>query len=225
MVGESWFDISNSNRFVYIIAIVAALNGLLFGFDIGVISGALLYIEQAFTLTDFLQEVVVSSTLVGAAVGALIGGSLANRYGRRLITLIGAAVFFISSLEMALSPTVTWLIIGRFFAGLAIGIASIVGPMVIAETSPPEIRGMLGTLQQLAITIGILVGYFANYFFGAIIAGPDAWRWMLGFGMVPAALLVIGMFRVPETPRWLVKHGREDDARKVLNRKIGRAHV
>jgi sugar porter (SP) family MFS transporter len=218
MAENSWSDVSDSNRFVYLIAIVAALNGLLFGYDIGVISGALLYLDQTFTLSTFLKEVIVSSTLLAAAAGALIGGKFADYYGRRLMTFIGAVAFFIGSLVMALAPTVSWVIIGRIVAGLAIGIASIVGPMVIAEVSPPEIRGALGTLQQLAITVGILVGYFINYLFAAIIEGPAAWRWMLGFGMVLAAVLVIGMLKVPETPRWLVKHGREDDAREVLNR-------
>lgn len=207
-----------TNRFVYITAIVAALNGLLFGFDTGVISGALLYIEQGFGLSAFLQELVVSSVLVGAAIGAAVGGTLADRFGRRRITLLGAGIFFVSSLGMAVSPTVHWLIGWRFVVGIAIGVASIVGPLHISETAPPKIRGSLGSLQQLAITLGILLAYLINYVFASLITGATAWRWMLGFGVVPAAALGIGMYYLPETPRWLVKEDREDEARETLSR-------
>lgn len=208
----------DTNRFVYITAIVAALNGLLFGFDTGVISGALLYIEQGFGLSSFLQELVVSSVLVGAVIGAAVGGTLADRFGRRKITLLGASIFFVSSLGMAVSPTVYWLIGWRFVVGVAIGVASIVGPLHISETAPPKIRGSLGSLQQLAITLGILLAYLINYVFASLITGSTAWRWMLGFGVVPATALGIGMYYLPETPRWLVKEDREDEARETLSR-------
>lgn len=207
-----------TNRFVYITAIVAALNGLLFGFDTGVISGALLYIEQGFGLSAFLQELVVSSVLVGAAIGAAVGGTLADRFGRRRITLLGAGIFFVSSIGMAVSPTVYWLIGWRFVVGIAIGVASIVGPLHISETAPPKIRGSLGSLQQLAITLGILLAYLINYVFASLITEATAWRWMLGFGVVPAAALGIGMYHLPETPRWLVKENREEEARETLSR-------
>jgi sugar porter (SP) family MFS transporter len=215
----SWFAIGDENRrFVYIITVVAALNGLLFGYDLGVISGALLYIEQTFSLSTVGQQLVVSGMLVGAMVGALVAGNVADRYGRRRTALAGAFLFFISSLGMALSPSVWWLIGWRFLVGVAVGEASIVGPAVIAEVAPPKIRGSLGTLQQFAITLGILLGYIFNYVFAGLIAGPVAWRWMLGFGMVPAAILGIGMYYLPDTPRWLLNEGREDEARETLKR-------
>ncbi|HET7324329.1 MAG TPA: sugar porter family MFS transporter [Halococcus sp.] len=207
-----------TNRFVYITAAVAALNGLLFGFDTGVISGALLYIENGFGLSALLQEFVVSSVLVGAVLGAALGGRLADRFGRRRVTLLGAVTFFVSSLGMALSPTVSWLIGWRFIVGTAIGVASIVGPLHISETAPPKIRGSLGSLQQLAITLGILLAYLVNYVFASFITGPAAWRWMLGFGVVPATALGVGMYYLPESPRWLIKENREDEARETLSR-------
>ena len=208
----------DANTFVYVIAVIAALNGLLFGFDLGVISGALLYIKQSFPISSFTQELIVSGMLVGAMIGAAVGGNFADRYGRRRMTLVGALLFFVSALGMALSPTVSWLIGWRFSVGLAVGEASIVGPMVISEMAPPSIRGSLGTLQQLAITIGILVAYILNYVFASLFAGPVAWRWMLGFGMLPAIVLAISMFYLPDTPRWLISEGREAEARNVLQR-------
>lgn len=210
-------DREHSN-FVYVIAAIAALNGLLFGFDIGVISGALLYIEQSFTLSPFLQGVVTSSVLVGAMIGAATGGQLADRFGRRRLTLAGAAVFFVGSFGMALSPTVEWLIVWRIVEGTAVGVASIVGPLLISETAPPDVRGALGFLQQLMITIGILMAYLVNYTFAPEFLGVIGWRWMLWFGAVPAAVLAIGTYFLPESPRWLVENGRIGDARSVLAR-------
>jgi sugar porter (SP) family MFS transporter len=207
---------SDSKRFVYICAALAALNGLLFGFDTGVISGALPLIEETFGLSTFLKEVVVSIVLVGAAIGAATGGTLADWWGRRRVTLFGAAIFFVSSLGMAFSPTVWWLIGFRLLVGFGIGVASIVGPLYISEIAPPEVRGSLGTLQQLAITLGILLAYLINYIFASLITGAEAWRWMLGFGIVPAAILGLGMAQLPESPRWLVREGRDDEARDVL---------
>jgi sugar porter (SP) family MFS transporter len=217
---------AGGDRFVYVAAALAALNGLLFGFDTGVISGAFLYIREAFVMSPLVESVVVSGALAGAAAGAALGGRLADRWGRRRLILVGGAVFFAGSLLMAVAPTVEVLILGRLIDGVAIGFASIVGPLYISEISPPEIRGSLVSLNQLAITSGILVSYFVNYAFadGALLALarsviPAAnWRWMLGTGMVPALVLVGAMLFMPESPRWLVERGREDDARAVLAR-------
>lgn len=210
-------DKDHSN-FVYVIAAIAALNGLLFGFDVGVISGALLYIEQSFALSPFLEGVVTSSVLVGAMIGAATGGKLADRFGRRRLTLAGAAVFFIGSFGMAFSPTLEWLIVWRIIEGIAVGVASVVGPLVISETAPPDIRGSLGFLQQLMITIGILMAYLVNYAFAPEFLGIIGWRWMFVFGAVPAAVLALGVYFIPESPRWLVEHGEVDTARSVLSR-------
>ncbi|EMA52169.1 sugar porter family MFS transporter [Halococcus thailandensis] len=206
------------STFVYVIAAIAALNGLLFGFDIGVISGALLYIDQTFTLSPFLEGVVTSSVLVGAMIGAATGGKLADRFGRRRLTLAGAAVFFVGSFGMALSPTIEWLVFWRVVEGTAVGVASIVGPLLISETAPSDIRGALGFLQQLMITIGILLAYVVNYAFAPEFLGITGWRWMLWFGAVPATVLAIGTYFLPESPRWLIEHDRIEEAKSVLSR-------
>lgn len=215
------------NRFVYVTAAIAALNGLLFGFDTGVISGALLYIEPAFNLGGdaFLKELIVSGALVGAILGAAAGGQIADRIGRRRVILVAAVVFFVGSLAMAFAPGVWSLIGGRFVVGLGIGIASMVGPLYNSEIAPPSIRGSLVSLNQLAVTTGILMAYFVNYLFSgsllvdyaAFIQNGD-WRWMLGFGVFPAVILGAGMLYMPESPRWLVENGRADEARDVLSR-------
>ncbi|WP_117592261.1 sugar porter family MFS transporter [Haloprofundus halophilus] len=218
------------DRFVYVTAALAALNGLLFGFDTGVISGAFLYIERSFQMTSlfgvelgtaWVEGLVVSGALVGAVVGAAVGGRLADRIGRRRLILVGAAVFFVGSLLMAVAPTVEILVIGRIIDGLAIGFASMVGPLYISEISPPKIRGSLVSLNQLAVTSGILVSYFVNYAF----ADSGAWRIMLGAGMIPAVVLGVGMLFMPESPRWLIEQGRDDDAREVLSRTRDRTTV
>lgn len=211
--------------FVYIIAAIAALNGLLFGFDIGVISGALLYVNETFTLTPFLEGVVTSSMLIGAMIGAATGGQLSDRFGRRRVTFAGAGVFFIGSFGMALSPTLGWLVVWRMIEGIAVGVASVVGPLLIAETAPPDIRGALGFLQQLMITLGILLAYITNYLFAPEFLGIIGWRWMLWFGAVPAAVLAAGTYFLPETPRWLIEKDRIEEARSVLSRIRAKADV
>jgi sugar porter (SP) family MFS transporter len=191
---------------------MAALNGLLFGFDTGIISGAFLFIDETFTLSPLIEGVVVSGAMAGAAFGAAIGGKLADRFGRRRLIFIGAVVFFVGSLTMAVAPTVPVLVAGRLIDGVAIGFASIVGPLYISEIAPPRIRGALTSLNQLMVTVGILSSYFVNYAF----AGSGSWRYMLGAGMIPAVVLAVGILRMPESPRWLVEHGREEQARAIL---------
>ena len=205
-------------RFVYVMAFVGALNGLLFGFDTGVIAGALPYIQESFTLSTFLQEVVTVSVLVGAMIGAATGGRLADRLGRRRMTLVGAVIFFVAALGLATSPSVEWLIGWRIVLGVAVGIASLIGPLYISETAPEDIRGTLGFLQQLMIVVGILVAYIVNAIFAPSLLGVIGWRWMLGFAAVPAVILGVTMFFLPESPRWLVEHDRHDEARDVLSR-------
>lgn len=212
----------NSERdhgiFVYVMAFIAALNGLLFGFDTGVISGSLIYIQQSFSLSTFLQQVVTSSVLVGAIIGAASGGQLADRFGRRRLTLAASIVFFVASFGMAFAPNVDWLIGWRAITGVGVGIASVIGPLYISETAPPDIRGSLGFLQQLMITIGILLAYITNYLFAPEFLGIIGWRWMMAVGAVPAMILGIGMYFLPESPRWLIENDRTDEARSVLSR-------
>ena len=205
---------SGRNRFVYIAAAIAALGGLLFGFDTGIISGALLFIREDLELSSFLQSAVVSAILVGTIVGAGGTGPLADRYGRRTMTLVAAAVFIIGAIGSGLAPNVWFLIGSRVVLGVAVGSSTVLVPSYIAEIAPPDIRGTLSALFQLAITIGIVVAYLVNY----ALAEAEAWRWMLGLGAVPALILGAGMFFLPDSPRWLVSKDRRDEARAVLQR-------
>jgi MFS family permease len=187
---------AKTNHFVYVAAAIAAINGVLFGYDTGIISGALLYIKQVSALSNFLQELVVSGVLVGAVLGAAVGGRLADRLGRRRIILITAGVFFIGAIGMGLAPGVWWLIVFRFVAGIGIGIASIVGPLYISETATPQIRGSVVSFNQLAITSGILIAYLVGF----ALSFSGGWRLMLGwvpFRRSPSASACCSCRRVP----------------------------
>ena len=208
--GES----GGNRRFVYVVASVAALGGLLFGYDTGVISGALLFIKQDFQLNPFIEGFIVSSLLLGAMVGAGVSGALSDRLGRRTIILAAAIIFAIGAIGAGLSPNVWVLLVFRFMLGLGVGAASALVPSYISESAPTDVRGSLSSLFQLAITLGILIAYLVN---GAF-AGAEDWRWPLGLAFVPAAVLFVGMYFLPETPRWLVSKNREEEARQVLNR-------
>jgi len=205
---------AGNRRFVYIVASIAALGGLLFGFDTGVISGALLFIRQDFALNAFTEGFIVSSLLLGAMVGAGVSGALSDRLGRRTIILVAAIIFAGGAIGAALSPTVEMLIFFRFVLGLGVGTASALVPSYISESAPTGVRGSLSSLFQLAITIGILVAYLVN----AIFAPLGEWRWPLGLAAVPALVLFVGMYFLPETPRWLISQDRDEEARRVLER-------
>jgi len=205
---------AGNRRFVYIVASIAALGGLLFGFDTGVISGALLFIRQDFGLNAFTEGFIVSSLLLGAVVGAGVSGALSDRLGRRTIILVAAVIFAVGAIGAALSPSVGVLIIFRFVLGLGVGTASALVPSYISESAPTDVRGSLSSLFQLAITVGILVAYLVN----AVFAPFGDWRWPLGLAAVPALVLLVGMYFLPETPRWLISQDRDDEARRVLER-------
>lgn len=211
----------SGKRFVYTVACVAALGGLLFGYDIGIISGALLFMDKDFPLTPFLTGVVVSSILLGAVIGAGVSGALGDKLGRRKMVLIAAVIFAVGSIGMAFSPTISVLIFFRIVTGLAVGAASALVPTYISEISPTDLRGSLSSVFQLAITLGILLAYLVNF----ALSGAEAWRWMLGLAAIPAVVLFVGMYLVPETPRWLIKNGLMDQARSVLRRSRGRQDV
>ena len=202
-------------RFVNIAATITATGGLLFGYDTGVISGALLFIKKDFApLSPFVQGIIVSFLLVGAVVGALSGGPLSDRAGRRPTALLAAIIFGLGALTVALSPSVSVIIIGRFLLGLGVGLASMIVPLYIAEIAPADRRGGLVSLNQLMITIGILLSYIV----GVIFTPIEGWRWMFGVALLPALILGIGMFTLPESPRWLFEHGQLEKARAVLGR-------
>ena len=195
-----------------LIAATAALGGLLFGYDTGVISGALLFLRDAFQLSPFMQGVVTSIALAGAALGAAAAGDLADRFGRWPIILVTALIFVLGSLVSAFATNLTVLLGGRLLVGLGIGVSSMLAPLYLAETAPAETRGAMVSLNQLMITVGIVVSYLVGYAF----ASSGGWRWMLGLGALPGLILAGGMLALPESPRWLAGHGHIADARRAL---------
>ena len=200
---------------VIVIAAIAATGGLLFGFDTGVISGAIPFLQDFFELTDSQVENLTALGLIGAVFGALISGPITDYIGRKKVILASAFVFATGALWTGLAPTVTQLMISRFYLGLAIGASSFAVPLYISEISPTKIRGTLVSMFQLLITVGILAAYLSDNAF-ADNNNLECWRPMLYVGVIPALILFIGMFFLPETPRWLMSKGREEESRKVL---------
>jgi SP family galactose:H+ symporter-like MFS transporter len=203
---------AKAQRFVYLATAISALGGLLFGYDVGVISGAILFVQKAFSLSPRMEEIVVSSVLLGSLAGAIIGGSLADRLGRRKLLVITAVVFGFGAIGAALAPGTGWLIAARIVAGGAIGIASFVAPLYISEIAPVAIRGKLVSINQVALTSGIVISYLIDY----TLAGSGAWRWMFAMAVIPAAAFAIGLIFIPDSPRWLAARGKLDQARGVL---------
>ncbi|MDQ1084461.1 MULTISPECIES: sugar porter family MFS transporter [Microbacterium] len=210
------------------LSVAAAVGGFLFGFDSSVINGAVDAVESNFELTQVLTGFVVAVALLGCAVGAVVAGALSDRWGRLKVMLLGAVLFFVSSIGAALTFSVPDLILWRVMSGLGIGIASVVAPAYIAEVAPRQIRGSLASLQQLAITLGIFGALLsdavlANSAGGAaneLWLGMEAWRWMFLVGVVPAAVYGILSFTVPESPRFLLAKGRSDEARAIFARLV-----
>ena len=205
---------SSRGRTSKLVYFFGALGGMLFGYDTGVISGAILFITPALGLTPFLEGLVVASLLLGAAAGAGSAGPLSDRLGRRNLILIAAVIFTIGALGAGLAPGVGTLVLFRVVLGIAVGAAALIVPLYLSEIAPTEIRGAISSLNQLMITVGILLAFIVN----ALLANSEAWRWMLGLAVVPSLILLVGMYFMPETPRWLVSRGREDEARDVLMR-------
>ncbi|WP_027955783.1 sugar porter family MFS transporter [Halobacillus kuroshimensis] len=189
-----------------------ALGGLLYGYDTGVISGALLFISDDIPLTDFLEGLVVSSLLVGAIVGAGLSGYVSDRFGRRKVVFTIALIYIGGSFVLAFAPNVPMLVTGRVILGLAVGGSTAIVPVYLSEMAPTDSRGALGSLNQLMITIGIVLAYLVNYAFSPV----EGWRWMLGLAAVPAVVLAVGVMFMPESPKWLLKQNREKEARKVM---------
>ncbi|MCA1188115.1 MULTISPECIES: sugar porter family MFS transporter [unclassified Saccharopolyspora] len=203
-----------AKRFVLLVAAVSALGGALFGYDTGVISGALLFMTPHFGLTPFLEGLVTSALLLGAAAGALAGGRIADRAGRRPMLIGSAVVFVVGTLGSALTPDVPVLVLSRVVLGLAVGAASVVVPLYISEMAPARVRGRLVTFNGLMIVTGQLLAYVVN----ALLAEAGAWRWMLGLATIPAVLLGVGMLFLPDSPRWYAGQQRLEQARAVLHR-------
>ena len=210
-----------NQAFVYLAAAFAALGGLLFGYDTGVISGAELFFRNEFTLSTFALEVIVSGVLAGAAVGALIGGRLADLFGRRKLLIATAIIFAAGAVLCAMATSPLMLGVGRIIVGIGIGLSSSGVPVYISEVAPADARGWQVSLFQLAITVGILLAYLVDYAF----AGIQGWRWMFGLAVFPAAIFGAGMFFLPESPRWLLRRGDRETAHAMLVRIRGTADV
>lgn len=206
--------------FVFVVTLLSAIGGFLFGYDTGIVSGAMVFVKDDFNLDDIWQEIIVSITIVGAWLFSLIAGYIADMFGRKPSILLASVVFTVGSVILGVapvSPTGKWvLFVGRFIVGAGVGLASMTVPMYIAEVAPTKIRGSLSTLNSCFIAGGQLVA--------SVVAGAfsydttDGWRWMLGLAGVPSAIQFIGFMFMPESPRWLVKTGKVDRAREVLRK-------
>ncbi|MCB7135234.1 sugar porter family MFS transporter [Cellulosimicrobium marinum] len=211
------------------LAFAAAVGGFLFGFDSSVINGAVEAIEGQFELSSGVTGLVVAIALLGCALGAWSGGKLADRWGRTRVMVLGAVLFFVSSILSAIAWSAVDLAVWRFMAGVGIGIASVIAPAYIAEIAPARLRGRLGSLQQLAITVGIFAALLSDQLLAESAGGAanelwlgwEAWRWMFLVCVVPAAVYGLLAARIPESPRYLVAKGRDDEARSVLASVLG----
>jgi sugar porter (SP) family MFS transporter len=208
---------SDKNYFFVFIALIAALAGILFGYDTGVVSGAILFINDEFQLSAETNGVVVSAVLFGALIGAISSGRLADKLGRKRLLIFDAVIFIFGTLATAVGFTIYLIIAGRIVVGIAIGIASYVAPLYISEISPAKYRGALVSLNQLAITIGILLSYIVDYFFAPF----NQWRWMFATGIFPAIGFLCGLFFLPDSPRWLASTGQIQKAFYILTRILG----
>jgi len=202
--------------YVVSVTLVAAIGGLIFGFDTAIVAGATRYMKEQFSLDSLQEGWVVAVVLIGCMFGAGLAGPISDRIGRRRFMRISAVLFLVSAAGCALPRTIAEFVVFRFVGGLGIGSAAVLSPLYIAEIAPARIRGALVSVNQLAIVTGILLAYFVNGLFAG--AGPSNWRWMYAMGAIPSIVFFLLLLRVPESPRWLVKNGREDEARTVLTR-------
>lgn len=222
----------NKSAYLLIITLVASLGGFLFGFDMAVISGVLPFLQKQFSLSAFQEGWFVSSALVGCIAGVAFSGELSDRLGRKKPLVISALLFLLSALGCATMPSLSLIIVSRFIGGVGIGLASNVVPLYISEIAPAKSRGRLVTYYQFAVTFGILVAYLSNAglvsagtapginndgFFGRIFHS-EVWRGMMGLGVIPALLFLLGLGLVPESPRWLIQKGRKEEGKNILSK-------
>ncbi|HEY8783978.1 MAG TPA: sugar porter family MFS transporter [Mucilaginibacter sp.] len=222
--------IKKSSAYLYLVCLVAALGGFLFGFDTAVISGTVSLVKHDFNLDANHEGWFVSCALLGCIMGVSISGKLSDKYGRKIVLVLSAILFLSSAVGCMLSGSFTTLVIFRLIGGFGIGVASMVSPLYISEFSPPRLRGMMVSLYQLALTIGIVVAYFSNAYLlnhaGNVhasesmhkIFSEEVWRAMFGLGAIPAAIFLVSLFMVPESPRWLLLKGKEQKAIAVLTK-------
>jgi sugar porter (SP) family MFS transporter len=201
-----------NHTFLARISSIAALGGVLYGYDMGIIAAAVIFVKHSFALSTLMEELVVSIVLVGAMVGALVGGAVADRIGRRATLVWAGVIFIVGSLLAPLAPNVVVLILARAIIGLGIGFTSVTAPVYVSELAPPQSRGMLIGLYQFALTLGIALADLVGYG----LAAQQAWRLMFGIAVVPTLLFLVVILTVPESPRWLFAHSRQKDAESVL---------
>jgi sugar porter (SP) family MFS transporter len=201
-----------NQAFIRRVSFIAGLGGILYGFDMGVIAAALIFVRDSFHLSTMMQEVLVIAVLVGVMIGALVGGTVADRIGRRKTLVWGAILFIAGSILAPLSPNVYVLFVARALLGVAVGFTSVTAPVYVSELAPPKSRGMLIGLYQFALTSGIALADLVGYWF----AGPQGWRLMFAFGLLPALLFLFMVLTVPESPRWLYVQNRLAEAESVL---------
>ena len=201
-----------NQAFIRRVSFIAGLGGILYGFDMGVIAAALIYVRDAFHLSTWMQEVLVIAVLIGVMIGALIGGTVADGVGRRKTLVWGGILFIAGSILAPLSPNVHVLFVARTLLGIAVGFTSVTAPVYVSELAPPQSRGMLIGLYQFALTSGIALADLVGYWFAA----SHGWRWMFAFGLVPALLFLFMVLTVPESPRWLFAQNRVEEAELVL---------
>jgi MFS transporter, SP family, galactose:H+ symporter len=214
-------QVKQNKKLVVIIATIAATGGLLFGFDTGVISGAIPFFQKAFGISDSWIEIITTAGLVGAVIGAMSSGRIADIVGRKKVILVSALIFIVGAIWSGISTGPLMLVFARLFLGVAIGVSSFAVPLYIAEISPTKTRGTLVSMFQLLITIGIMVSYLSDSAFAVPDGHPDyisCWRPMFYVGVIPAMIMFIGMAFLPETPRWLISKGHEDKCRDVLQK-------
>jgi sugar porter (SP) family MFS transporter len=226
----------NQYRYVMRVALTVAMGGFLMGFDASVISGVVKFIETQFDLSKIQLGWAVSSLTLTATLAMMVSGPLSDRIGRRRVLFLAAVLYGVSAVSSALAPSFVVLVIARMIGGLGVGASLIIAPMYIAEIAPPSVRGRMVSFNQLNIVVGISVAFFTNYLilqFGQSDAGwaqslglgTYNWRWMLGLETLPAVLYFIGLFFVPESPRWLLLKGRNEEAQEILTRAVGEAEA
>jgi sugar porter (SP) family MFS transporter len=210
---------AQSLAYVVLLATTAAISGFLFGFDTAVINGVLLFLRRQFALSNLQTEIAASSLLLGCLLGAAGASMIGDRYGRKKSLIASAVLFALSSIGAASASTVVLFSVARLLGGLAIGLASVLTPVYIAEISPSKNRGTLVSLNQFAIVIGILVAYLVNWQLSRL--GENSWRWMLAVAAVPSLAFLAGLLVIPESPRWLISKGRHSEAERTLVRIFG----
>ena len=238
MIFRNYNFSKQSNSFIAAVCSIGSLGGLLFGFDTAVISGTFSFIEKYFLLDEIEIGWFASSALIGAIIGALVSGSLSDRFGRKPILIIAAFLFFISALGCTIPNSFIFLIVARIIGGIGVGMASVLAPLYISEFSPPKIRGKLIALYQLSIVIGILLAYLSNWLLLKFslestslfnetdklykIFVSEVWRGMFGLEMIPSGLFILLLFLIPESPRWLIKNNNPEKGFNILTKISGK---